>query len=80
MLALQAGCDVVLVCNDRPAAMAVVEALGDWCEPAAHLRLARLRGRGVQDGPLRASPEWQRAEAEVRAFENERPGLVLEGD
>jgi beta-N-acetylhexosaminidase len=79
-LALSAGCDVVLVCNDRQAAIAVVEALGDWYEPAAHLRLARLRGRGITDGTLSASPEWQRAEAALRDFGYERPGLVLQGD
>jgi beta-N-acetylhexosaminidase len=79
-LALEAGCDVVLVCNDRAAAIAVVESLGDWYEPAAHLRLARLRGRGHYDEPLRATPEWQRAEAMVREFEDGRPRLVLEGD
>ena len=80
VLALEAGCDVVLVCNDRPAAIAVVTALGDWYEPAAHLRLARLRGRGDYDAPLQASREWQRAEALVREFEDGRPRLVLEGD
>lgn len=79
-LALAAGCDVVLVCNDRQAAIAVVEALGDWYEPAAHLRLARLRGRGLANGTLSASPEWQRAGAALRDFENERPGLILQGD
>ena len=79
-LALEAGCDVVLVCNDRPAAIAVVEALGDWYEPAAHLRLTRLRGRGHYEAPLQATPEWQRAEAQVREFEDGRPRLVLEGD
>ena len=79
-LALEAGCDVVLVCNDRPAAVAVVEALGDWYEPAAHLRLTRLRGRGNYAAPLRTTPEWQRAEALVREFEDGRPRLVLEGE
>lgn len=78
-LALEAGCDVVLVCNDRAAAIAAVEGLGDWCEPAAQLRLARLRGRGLPDGARRGSLEWQRAEGLVRAFENDRPRLVLEG-
>lgn len=80
ILALEAGCDVVLVCNDRPAAIDVVESLGDWCEPAAQLRLARLRGRGTPDDALRTSADWQRAEALVCEFEDERPRLVLEGD
>lgn len=79
-LALEAGCDVVLVCNDRPAAVAVIDSLGDWYEPASHLRLARLRGRGGLATPLEASAEWQRATAAVRAFEENRPQLVLEGD
>jgi beta-N-acetylhexosaminidase len=79
-LSLKAGCDVVLVCNDRPAAAAVIEALGDWYEPAAHLRLARLRGRGDYTAPVRETPEWRRAEALVREFEDGRPRLVLEGD
>jgi hypothetical protein len=30
--------------------------------------------------PLPATPEWQRAEAAVREFEDGRPRLVLEGD
>jgi beta-N-acetylhexosaminidase len=77
--ALEAGCDVVLVCNDRPAAVGIVEGLGDWCEPAAHLRLARLRGRGNTAGNLRESPEWQHAAALLRDFDQERPRLVLEG-
>lgn len=80
LLALEAGCDVVLVCNDRAAAIAVVEALGDWCEPAKQLRLARLRGRRRTAEPLRDAPQWQQAVACIRAFENERPRLVLEGD
>lgn len=76
-LALEAGCDVVLVCNDREAAVTVVESLGDWCEPASQLRLARLRGRSSAEPDLHASREWQRAVAEVLAFEDERPRLEL---
>ena len=79
-LALEAGCDVVLVCNDRAGAIEVVESLGDWYEPAGHLRLARLRGRGTMRDDLHASSEWRRTEAMIREFEGERPRLVLEGD
>jgi beta-N-acetylhexosaminidase len=79
-IALEAGCDMVLVCNDRPGAVAVVEALGDWCEPASQLRLARLHGRpGNWEGALRDSDAWNRAEAQVRRIEDERPNLVLDG-
>lgn len=77
---LQAGCDVVLVCNDRSAAVSVVESLGDWYEPAGHLRLTRLRGRREPVPDLRSAPQWQRAAAALKALEVERPQLELEGD
>jgi beta-N-acetylhexosaminidase len=79
-LALEAGCDMVLVCNDRAAAVEVIEELGDWCEPASQLRLARLHGRpGDWQGDLRAGDAWKRAEDLVRRVEDERPSLVLDG-
>ena len=79
-LALEAGCDMVLVCNDRPAAEAVVEELGEWCEPASQLRLARLHGRGpFLDGELRASAQWRDAEERLRSILDERPRLTLDG-
>jgi beta-N-acetylhexosaminidase len=79
-LALEAGCDMVLVCNDRAAAVEVIEGLGDWCEPASQLRLARLHGRpGDWQGDLRAGEAWKRAEDLVRRVEDERPSLVLDG-
>jgi beta-N-acetylhexosaminidase len=79
--ALEAGCDMVLVCNDRPAAIEVVQALEDWFEPASQLRLARLHGRGEPvEGLLQASARWREREAMVRAACAERPGLVLDGE
>jgi beta-N-acetylhexosaminidase len=46
LCALQAGCDLVLVCNDRPAAVAVLDALADWQAPAVSAeRLAGLTAR-----------------------------------
>lgn len=78
--ALEAGCDMVLVCNNRPAAVEVIDALGDWCEPASQLRLARLHGRpGDWEGGLRETEAWRIAEADVRRAEDERPNLVLDG-
>ncbi|UCE76842.1 MAG: beta-N-acetylhexosaminidase, partial [Gammaproteobacteria bacterium] len=41
-MALEAGCDMVLVCNQPEHAAQVVESLGGYSDPAAHLRLARM--------------------------------------
>lgn len=58
-LALEAGCDMVLVCNDRPAAGATVAALRDFSNPLSLVRLARLHGTGnVMRESLLASEEW----------------------
>jgi beta-N-acetylhexosaminidase len=43
--ALEAGCDMVLVCNNRTGAIEVLESLRDYHDPVALSRLARLRGR-----------------------------------
>lgn len=50
--ALQAGCDMVLVCNDRPAATAVIEGLGNIDAPLRQARLIRMHGR--------KAPDWRR--------------------
>lgn len=44
-MALSAGCDMVLVCNDAEAAEQVLEGLGKHDDPVSHLRLVRMRGR-----------------------------------
>ena len=43
-MALEAGCDMVLVCNQPEHAAQVVESLVSYNDPAAHLRLARMHG------------------------------------
>ena len=61
-LALDAGCDMVLVCNDRAAASATVRALREYSNPLSLVRLARLHGTGeVMRESLLASDEWQSA-------------------
>jgi len=61
-LALAAGCDMVLICNDRPAASATVAALRDYSNPLSLVRLARLHGTGnVMRESLLASEEWHMA-------------------
>ncbi len=76
--ALEAGCDMVLICNDRPAAVAAVSALNDYSNPLSLVRLARLHGTGsVMRESLQASDEWQHASASFRRM-LERPPLELD--
>ncbi len=70
--ALEAGCDMVLLCNDLAEIPAVVDHLEGYRNPAAQLRLARLHGRGRVDRiHLRLEPTWQ--EALQAVAECERP-------
>jgi beta-N-acetylhexosaminidase len=68
--ALAAGCDMLLVCNNRPAAIETVAALHDHDDPAALLRLLRMHGRGALDmDRLHLDPRYQLALHEVGALE-----------
>ncbi len=53
--ALDAGCDMLLVCNDPQGAARVLDALGGWDSPASHLRLARMHGRHALSRPQLAA-------------------------
>src|SRR5690606_30486376 len=78
-LALEAGCDLVLLCNSPDKVPSVLEALRGYVNPTAQLRLTRLHGRGelTWEG-VRASPAWSKAVALVDPL-RERPTLELEG-
>lgn len=77
-LALEAGCDMVLVCNNRDAAQRAVAALNEYSNPLSLVRFARLHGTGH---PLRetllASEEWQAVNAQF-AHWSERPEFHLD--
>jgi len=45
--ALKAGCDMVLICNDRPAVKSVIEAIKHYQAPASQARLIRLHGKNT---------------------------------
>jgi len=76
--ALDAGCDMVLVCNDRRRAEQAVQALNEYSNPLSLVRLARLHGTGhVLRESLRASEDWQQANAAL-AHGSERPQLELD--
>ena len=62
-LALDAGCDVLPVCNQRASVVALLDGLKEKPDPASSLRLVRLRGRGPSDyAALRADERWQRGQ------------------
>ncbi|MGE0385072.1 MAG: beta-N-acetylhexosaminidase [Gammaproteobacteria bacterium] len=78
--ALDAGCDMVLVCNDRAAAIAVIDGLGEVIEPASQVRLMRMHGRRAPGlGELQADARWQRVHATLAAFDT-APELDLRDD
>jgi beta-N-acetylhexosaminidase len=76
-LSLEAGCDMILVCNDRDAAHHAVDALNDYSNPLSLVRLARLHGTGkILRESLLASEEWQEANT-LFANWSARPELEL---
>lgn len=76
-LALAAGCDMILICNDRPGAMQAVAALHDYSNPLSLVRLARLHGTGnINREALLASENWQRATHKLKQWLG-RPVLEL---
>jgi beta-N-acetylhexosaminidase len=79
LLALEAGCDVLPVCNDPAAAARLLDALKRPPDPVSRMRLARLHGR---EAPAEApEPEARRLTAAASARELiERPALELDGD
>lgn len=42
--ALDAGCDMILVCNNKQGAIEVLDSLSDYSNPVSHSRLARMHG------------------------------------
>ena len=58
--ALAAGCDVLPVCNDRASVAKLLDELEFEVEPAAHLRLVRMRGRAAPErDELSAGDAWR---------------------
>jgi len=77
-LSLRAGCDMILVCNDRDRAQRAVAALNDYSNPLSLVRLARLHGTGqVLRESLQLSTEWQQANQLFTSW-SERPELQLD--
>ena len=79
MQALQAGCDMVLVCNAQAEIPVVIESLAEYVNPSSQLRLMRLRSQQRENwDSLRLSNEWNEARQELAQL-TERPSLELKG-
>lgn len=64
--ALQAGCDMVLICNNRAGAIEIVQGLGRHDDPVSHMRLIRLHGRlPVTRAQLHREPRWHEAVSQL---------------
>lgn len=69
--ALHAGCDIALICNNRPAAISIIDELGDVNEPVGHLRLARMHGkRNYTMKQLHQMQRWRRATEQLQRYQD----------
>jgi hypothetical protein len=75
--ALEAGCDVLSLCNDRKGVLQVIDSLRGRADPLSQVRMARLHGKpGRSREILFASAEWQACDRAIKAC-MERPTLQL---
>ncbi|HEY0943019.1 MAG TPA: beta-N-acetylhexosaminidase [Steroidobacter sp.] len=75
--ALEAGCDVLSLCNDRQGVLQVIDSLRGSGDPLSQVRMARLHGKpGLPRDALHASLEWRACEGAVKGC-MERPDLRL---
>ncbi len=78
LLALDAGCDMVLVCNHPEGVTEVIDALGDYSNPVSQLRLARMHGKNtINRDELMASDKWKQANQLVQTLDDS-PELELD--
>nr|NIW23414.1 beta-N-acetylhexosaminidase [Gammaproteobacteria bacterium] len=78
-LALDAGCDMVLLCNRSEEVPQTIERLNERSSPRSQLHLMRLRGqRGESWQALHESSEWREACSALEQLDV-KPTLRLEG-
>ncbi|MCP4288978.1 MAG: beta-N-acetylhexosaminidase [Gammaproteobacteria bacterium] len=76
--ALEAGCDMVLVCNDQESAALVLDGLKEYSDPAAQMRLIRMHGRRkLTRKRLHLDKRWKRAVDLIAGYES-NPVLNLD--
>lgn len=71
-LALEAGCDMILICNNPEGRNSVLGKISDLSDPVSHLRLVRMHGKGSTDrSKLMTSERWSRARHVLSELEPE---------
>jgi len=79
VLALEAGCDMVLLCNRPEEVQETIERLSGMLNPRSQLHLMRLRGHGGESWQaLRNSSQWRDACTALDRLDV-KPTLRLEG-
>jgi len=77
---IKAGSDMVLICNDRDAVVATLEATEGLHQPTSQARLIAMRPGGeAKDASLVGTSAWQNAVDELRAAIDRPPPLTLDG-
>ncbi len=78
--ALNAGCDMVLICNNRTAVLEVLENYRDSPNPLSQVRLIRMHGKtSFTSDSLRKNYNWQQISARIDAL-TVSPELNLNND
>jgi beta-N-acetylhexosaminidase len=75
--ALDAGCDVLPVCNDRPAVAKLLDELEHEIQPSSHLRLVRMRGKAAPEREALLAGEPWRGAQELLVRSAQPPALKL---
>jgi beta-N-acetylhexosaminidase len=79
-MALEAGCDVLPICNDRSAVHRVLDSMKSHdVDPASSARLVRMRARHPVPQGLKASTEWHEAVAKIRSLDAAPAFALTEG-
>jgi len=76
--AVEAGCDIILICNNREAAVEILDNYHYPDNPVVHARIARMHGRhGITRQALMADPRWHAAVNQIQDHLDD-PSLELE--
>jgi beta-N-acetylhexosaminidase len=75
--ALDAGCDVLPVCNDRVSVVKLLDDLDFEVQPSSHLRLVRMRGKAAPEPTQLYAGEAWRSSQELLARATAAPKLKL---